>query len=428
MSKTTPKTPFPDDFFWGASTASHQVEGGNHNQWSVWELGHAAELARSAQSRLDWLPVWPDIAAQAQDPHNYVSGKGVEHYTRFREDFDIVKQLNLNAFRFSVEWSRIEPREGHWDQAAIEHYRTYISELRTRGIEPFLNLWHWTNPVWFEEKGGFTRARNLEYFYRFAEKVAKELGDEVTYIIIINESNNYAWFSYLEGVWPPGERSLVKFLWVVRNLAKAHRGVYRRLKRIKPAFQISSAPQLVSNHAKNPANLWHRFGAWTSDIANNWAWLWLCRRTYDFIGFNNYFKNYVTGPGMSGIANPSKPLNDMGWYMEPGAIADIARKVHKKYPAMPLMIIENGVADHRDQHRQWWIEETTKAMAELLREGIPLKGYFHWSLLDNFEWAHGWWPKFGLVAVDRANGMKRTPRPSARWWGKHLAHRTPHDR
>lgn len=417
MSKRT----FPKKFYWGASTASHQVEGGNHNQWTVWELAHAAEQARTAEQRYDWLPNWPDIKKQAQDPHNYVSGKGVDHYRRYEEDFDILQKLHLNAFRFTIEWSRLEPEEGEWDQAAIDHYKQYIAELRKRGSEPFLNIWHWTNPVWFEEKGAFTKHANLKYFYRFAEKVAQELAIDLRYVIILNEPNNYAWYSYLDGIWPPGEKSFVKFLTVYFNLTRAHRGAYKRLKRVNPKFIVTSVPQLVSNQPQNPKNLWHRFGAWSADIANNWVWYWLTgKRTNDYIGYNNYFKNYVTGVGVGGIHNPQEPLNDMGWFMEPSGVAEIARKIHKKYPKKDLIITENGVADATDQYRQWWMEETIASMEALLAEGVPLKGYFHWSLLDNFEWHNGWWPKFGLVEVDREHGMKRTVRPSAKWLASYL--------
>ena len=149
---------FSKHFYWGASTASHQVEGGTENQWSVWELAHAKELAKTAKDRLSYLPSWPDIKEQAQDPANYVSGQGVDHYRRYKEDFDIAKSLNLNAFRFGIEWSRIEPKEGDWDEQQIEHYHTYIKELKKRGLEPFLNIWHWTMPTWFTDKGGFKKS------------------------------------------------------------------------------------------------------------------------------------------------------------------------------------------------------------------------------------------------------------------------------
>lgn len=413
MSSTSSE--FPEGFFWGASTSSHQVEGGTYNQWTVWELENAGRLAKEAPTQLNWLPVWKSIEAKVSDPNNYVSGEGVQHFTRYKEDFDIAKGLGLNAFRFSIEWSRIEPEEGKWDQAAIDHYRNYIRELKKRGLEPFLNLWHWTNPVWFEEKGGFLKHGNIGYFLRFAATVMEEFGDELNYVLILNEPNIYAWYAYGEGRWPASKHSIFAFLRVYVNLMSAHRQAYKLLKRIAPNVQYSSAPQLVMNVPKDPNNYWHKFGAWTANIGNNSVWFWATRGRYDFIGFNNYFKNYMKGVGIN-FDNPKVPLNDMGWYMEPAAVAEVARDLHRKYPDMPLFITENGVADAGDKHRKWWIQETLKAVSTAVKDGVPIKGYFHWSLLDNFEWAEGWWPKFGLVEVDREHGYKRKLRPSAKWF------------
>src|SRR5258708_35839284 len=145
---TEDKNPeFPKGFLWGGSTSAHQGEGGSHNQWTQWELKHAEKLAASAEKRQHWLPVWDEIKNQAEDPKNYISDGGVNHYSRYPEDFGLVKQLGLNSFRFSVEWSRIEPEKGQWDQAAIDHYKNYIKELKKRGIKPVINLWHWTIPL-----------------------------------------------------------------------------------------------------------------------------------------------------------------------------------------------------------------------------------------------------------------------------------------
>src|SRR5689334_6892587 len=130
------KKEFPKDFMWGASVSAHQVEGGNHNQWTVWELAHASELAKTAAERLDWIPSWKDIEREAKKPESYVSGRGVKHYEHYEQDFDLLKKLNLNSFRFSIEWSRLEPSEGEWDEKEVEHYRQYIEALKQRGIEP----------------------------------------------------------------------------------------------------------------------------------------------------------------------------------------------------------------------------------------------------------------------------------------------------
>lgn len=423
MSKQ-PEFRFPKDFLWGASTSSHQVEGGTYNQWTVWELENAARLAKTAEQRLGWLPRWDDIKKQATDPNNYVSGEAVDHLNRYEHDLDIAKNLNLNAFRFSIEWSRVEPEEGKWDESTIEYYRKYLKAIKKRGLEPVVNLWHWTNPVWFEELGGFEKRSNKRYFLRYAATIIEEFGEDLKYVIIHNEPNIYAWFSFVEGIWPPAKKSKTSFLKVYSTLVASHRQTYKLLKDRAPHIQYTSVPQMVLNVPKDSNNYWHKLSAGTSNVFNNWLWLWMTRGCYDFIGFNNYFKNYVRGMGPKGIDNPKSPINDLGWYMEPAGAAEMAQAIHRRYPAKPIMITENGVADSRDKHRQWWLEKTLASLSDARSQGVDIIGYFHWSLLDNFEWAEGWWPKFGLVAVDREHDMKRTVRPSAKWLADQIKNQT----
>lgn len=408
---------FPKHFFWGASTASHQVEGSNYNQWTVWELAHAKELAQTAHQRLNWLPNWNRIKDRAEEPDNYVSGRGIDHYNRYKEDFELLGPLNLNAFRFSLEWSRIEPEEGKWDEAEIAHYKKYIDELRRRKIEPFMNLWHWTLPVWFAEKGGFEKKDNLKYFERLVSKVADELIGEIEYVITLNEPNNYASIGYLMGRWPPDESSPLKFMKVYHNLAIAHRRAYRILKSAKPILQIGCAPNLSNIQAKRPHNMLDEFSTKWMRYFWNWWFLTRIRHHQDFVGVNYYFSDYYTGLGK--MKNPKVPLNDMGFYMEPEGIYPLLLRTWSRFKK-PIFITENGLADEKDEYRRWWIEETIVAMERAISEGVDLRGYFHWSLLDNFEWDQGWWPKFGLVAVDRKNGMKRTIRPSAKWFAARI--------
>jgi len=408
--------PFPDDFLWGASTAGHQVEGGNYDQWTVWELAHANDLAKTAEKRLGWMPDWDKHKKAANDPENYVSGKGVDHYHRYKEDFDIVKQLNLNAFRFSIEWSRLEPEEGAWDRAAIDHYHNYIAELKKRGIEPVLNLWHWTSPVWFEEQGGFTKSSNIGYFLKFVTKIAEEFKDEVRYILTINEPNVYAANGYLIGEWPPQKRAPIKAFKVFWNLKKTHKYSYRILKEQNPVFQIGIAHNMSNSQPKRPNNLLDKLVARASAYGWNWWFLNRIRRHQDFVGFNYYMTNYYRGFKLS---NPKHPTSDLGWYMEPKGIEQVINQTWKRYKK-PIIVTENGVADTKDQYRQWWIKETMHALVRSRSSGVELIGYMHWSLLDNFEWAYGWWPQFGLVHVDREDGMKRTIRPSAKWWAAQL--------
>jgi beta-glucosidase len=407
---------FGEDFLWGASTAGHQVEGGNYDQWTVWELAHAKELASTAEKRLAWLSNWDKIKFQAENPDNYVSGKGVDHFHRYREDFDILKSLNLNAFRFSIEWSRLEPEEGVWDKTAFDHYLNYISELKERSIEPILNLWHWTAPVWFDEKGGFTKSGNIGYFLRFAQKVAEEFGDEVKYIITLNEPNVYTSLSYLTGEWPPQIKSPLMALMVYRNLVKTHKYTYSILKKYNPDLQVGIAANMSNALPKDGKNILSKIVARAANYGWNWYFVNRIKRRQDFIGFNYYMTHYYDG---FKTVDPEKPVNDLGWYMEPSGVGEIATRLWIKYHK-PIMITENGVADADDQYRQWWLKETMLSLITSRKAGVKLIGYLHWSLLDNFEWAYGWWPKFGLVHVDRENNMKRTIRPSAKWWAAQI--------
>lgn len=408
---------FPDDFLWGASTAGHQVEGGTYDQWTVWELAHAQELATTAEKRLSWLPDWEKVKEEAQKPENYVSGKGVDHLHRYKEDFDIVKELNLNSLRFSIEWSRCEPEEGVWDKSGIDHYHNYIAELKKRGIEPIVNLWHWTQPVWFEEKGAFTKSANIGYFLRFVTKMAEEFGNDVKYIITINEPNVYASHGYLIGEWPPELKSVPKTLMVYRNLIRAHRFSYAILKKHNPELQIGIAMNMSDSQPKRAASRIDKMVARASDYAWNWFFVSRIRRHQDFLGINYYMTHYYEKFKQ---VNPKTPTNDLGWYMEPSGISEVITKAWLRYKK-PIMVTENGVPDSDDRYREWWIKETMQSLVKARKIGVDLIGYMHWSLLDNFEWKYGWWPKFGLVHVDRENNMKRTIRPSAKWWSRQLA-------
>ncbi len=433
------KSGFPKNFLWGASTSAYQVEGGNHNQWSVWELAHAAELAKKAENHYGKLPIWPAIKEKAQDPNNYVSGQGVDHYHRYEEDFDLLKKLNLNAFRFGIEWSRIEPHEGRYDQAVIDHYIKYINELKDRGIQPVINIWHWTMPLWFEAKGGFSKRKNIKYFERFVEHIANDLIIPCHWVITINEPNSYVGMGYFDRQWPPQSPDFLEALSVIVNLATAHKRVYRLLKNIDPELIIGVATQCNNNRPKRPGNYLDRLIAGWANYVWNWWFLNRIRRCQDFVGFNYYFTDYFKGVirknpqshykhhahiGHRGVRrenhhNPPGPLSDMGWYMEPGGIYNVIMQAAKRYKK-PIVITETGVADLNDKYRKWWLQETITAMEMAQKHGVDIRGYFYWSLLDNFEWSQGWWPKFGLVEVNREDGMKRRPRESAKWFAEKI--------
>ncbi len=400
---------FSKDFLWGASTASHQVEGDTANQWSVWEKSNAERLAETAKERLGWLPKWDQFAAQAQDPSNYISGKAVDHYNRYEDDFDIIQKLNMNAFRFGIEWSRIEPQEGVWDETAIEHYGAYITSLKSRGIEPVLTLWHWTMPTWFTDMGGFENRDNIQYFERYVEKIAELFAEELRYVITLNEPNVYIGFSYGAGEWPPQVKDPALAFKVYKNLALAHNSAYTILKSYNTRLNVGIAAQLSNTKPASPKNILNVLSVKLRRYAMNSWFLNQIKERQDFIGLNYYFTEYCDWKWK--IKNPKTPASDLGWYMEPESIHELLDTTWQTYKK-PLLVTENGLADAHDEQRSWWIKETMKGLARAQENGVELVGYLHWSLLDNFEWAYGWWPEFGLVHVDHKT-MKRTIRPSA---------------
>ncbi len=402
---------FPKKFLWGASSSAHQVEGGQHNQWTVWELENAKALAMQAEYLYDHLPAWPRIRAYAKTPGNYISGVAVKHYELYEQDFAILRKLHLNAFRFSIEWSRIEPMEGIWDAEAIEHYRGYIAALKRSGIEPVVTLFHFTLPVWFATLGGFEKRSNIKYFVRFAEKVMSEVGADIRYVVTINEAETYAFESYHTSHWPPGVHNWRRALRVYRNLATAHNRVADMLHRKSRRYKVSVAKYCTYAYPGDDAWL-TRLTAHIAQWALDDYWLRKVRRRCDWIGVNYYYSARFFGYR---VHDPEQADNDMGVPMEPANLQFELERLWRRYK-LPIMITENGLADGEDAKRQWWLTESIMAMQRAMAEGVKLFGYLHCSLTDNFEWDKGRWPRFGLAAVDYKT-QERTLRPSAVWLG-----------
>lgn len=415
MSSTKPRLAFPRKFLWGAATSAHQVEGGTHNQWSVWELENAKSLAAQAKFQYEDLDNWDDIKPAAIDPANYISGSSVDHFNGYETDFDALQAFNMNAFRFSVEWSRVEPNEGAWNAEAIQHYKTYVQELQKRGIEPMVTLFHFTLPVWFTAKGGFEKRANVKYFVRFAEKIITELGTQVKFVITLNEPEVYAHESYLAGSWPPNVSSKKTMLTVLRNLAYAHNETSKAIRALNRRYKLSVAKNSAYFYAGDDAVL-SRKSADFMQYAQDDYFLKKVAKHCDFLGVNYYFSNRVYGYR---VHNPNEKVSDLGWDLSPANIQYALERLHEKYN-LPIMITENGLADERDEYRQWWLMQTLIGMQKAIENGVKLEGYFHWSLLDNFEWDKGFWPKFGLLEVNRET-MERTPRASALGFAKIIA-------
>ncbi len=380
-------------FFWGAATSAHQVEGGMANDWSKWEYSH---------DRL------ADLKARNLNPDNFISGRAADHYRRFEEDFTLAASLGHNAHRFSIEWSRIEPIEGVFNEAALNHYRDVILALRRRGLEPFVTLWHFTLPRWLAKKGGWLHRQSPEYFARYSAKVAAALGDIVTYWITINEPEIYAKNAYLFGIWPPQRKNPLRYWLCRRHLMQAHRRAYAEIKRADPGSTIGWAKNYIYFEPVEPT-LIARLTASFLDWHWNQRFFNTLRSYQDFIGLNYYFYRRVTAFGV--LPPPVRaPHSDLGWEIAPEKLyATLMRLMRYQ---LPIFILENGLADTADAQRSRFIEMHIAAMEKAIHAGADVRGYFHWSLLDNFEWHLGFGPRFGLIAVDYAT-LERKPRPSA---------------
>ncbi len=405
---TKPSISFPKKFLWGASTSAHQIEGGNHNQWSQWELDNAKALAAQAEYHFADLESWPLIAARAKKPSNYVSDRAVDHFHRFESDFDLARSLNLNALRFSLEWSRIEPEEGVWSVEAIEHYRRYFAALQARGITPVVTLFHRTLPTWFADMGGFAKRANVQYYVRFVEKVLDEFGKDMKWIITIHEPEMYAGMSYLYGVWPPQVQHKWQMWRVVENMISAHNKAAKLIHKRGRRYKVSMAYNISHMYPGDDARL-TQWSASLMDWVRNHYILSRTARSNDFIGLNYFMSDRVYGYR---VHNPDHHHSDLGWDMQPYDLRYVLEMLSERYQK-PILITENGVADMADESRQWWLTQTIRAMHTARIHGVDLLGYLHYSLLDGFEWDRGFWPRFGLIEVDNGT-LERTVRPSAK--------------
>lgn len=381
---------FPDGFIWGAATSSHQVEGGQTNDWSEWEK--------------------KGLVADGS-----FSGAVTGHYERFEEDFDHAQALHHTAHRFSVEWSRIEPARGVWDEQAIEHYRAVVLALKKRGMEPYVTLWHFTNPLWFSQGGGWEQKGAPALFARYAARMATALPD-VTHWITINEANAYATLAYLIGYWPPEVTSPLRAHRVFGLLVNAHRSAFRAMKQINPNLHIGSAHNMIAFDPSHPNRILDR---WATRSANRWyndRWLRATSDASDFIGINHYTRQDISFRSFRQPISAEftgEPKTDFGWQIYPEGMYRVLMRASRY--RKPVVITENGIADAKDRWREKYIRDYLAQVHRAIGDGVDVRGYFHWSLLDNFEWREGYSKRFGLIAVDRKT-QKRTVRPSARFY------------
>lgn len=382
---------FPDGFVWGTATSAYQTEGSNKNSdWWQWEQSKTPERR------------WPE------EP----SGIACDSYNRYEEDFDLCTQLNNNAVRISIEWARIEPNEGQFDENEIEHYKKVLKAAQDRGLQTFVTLNHFTLPQWLANKKGWVNLKSPYYFSAYAQKCAEEFGELADKFITINEPQVLMNQAYSEATWPPAKSNIILMFLVHTNLLDSHRKAYKKMRR-NTDTPIGIVKNIGWFETIKESTIFDKLLAKISMWLTSDFVFFQLKGTLDFIGVNYYFTHrYIKGK----IRNPDDYVSDLKWWINPLGLKFVL--LHLKKYKLPIYVTENGLADANDIYRKKFIQDHLTACAQAIEEGTHLKGYLHWSLLDNYEWHHGFWPRFGLVEIDRENNLQRKPRESFHYYSQ----------
>jgi beta-glucosidase len=377
---------FPDGFQWGTATAAHQIEGGNvNNDW--WEFEH-------------------DPTSGCLDR----SGDACDSYHRYPEDIALVADLGLSFYRFSVEWSRIEPEEGEFSRAALDHYRRMLGTCREQGLIPMVTYHHFTHPRWLAAAGTWEAPHAVDRFARYCEQVTAHLGDLIGMAGTINEPNVVATMGWRHGIFPPRVRDRDRRAKVNDALVSAHRAGVEAIRSGPGDFPVGLTLSMTDFQAQPGGEEWvERIRRPSEDVYLE------ATEGDDFIGVQTYTRARF---GPEGGLGPEEgvPTTQMGYEFYPEALEGTIRRAWLKTGGLPVLVTENGIGTDDDEARIDYVSKALAGVRRCLDDGIDVRGYTYWSLLDNFEWVLGYGPTFGMVAVDRETFVRR-PKPSAAWLG-----------
>ena len=388
---------FPEGFLFGTATSAHQVEGGNTNSdWWEWEHRNGTPCVEP-------------------------SGDACDFYHRYRDDIALMAGLGFNAFRFGIEWARIEPEEGEFSVAALDHYRRILAACREFRLAPIVTFHHYTLPRWLQAHGGFLLDDYPRLFERYCRRATAALGDLIAYACTINEPEGLGEGGFILGVNPPGRKGDVAGMWrVTENVLVAHRlgaAAIRSQAKI-PVGVTLALPDLQYEDGATPGDRPVELNSRISDRFFELA------RDDDFIGVQTYTRNRFgpegpRGPHViwgQGLPEEREDTTQLGQEYYPQALGSTIRRAWQSTGGTPVLVTESGIATTADPKRIAFIAAALREVLTCLDDGIDVRGYCYWTLLDNFEWSLGYGPRFGLVAVDRTT-LARTPKPSASWLG-----------
>ncbi|MGH7723347.1 MAG: glycoside hydrolase family 1 protein [Candidatus Dormibacteria bacterium] len=420
--------PLPHDFLIGCASAGHQVEGGLDDDWTRMERAHPERIRDGS-----------------------ASGIACDHYARYRDDLRLLAEMHNSAHRFSIEWSRVEPREGVFDRDALGHYAEVVRICRSLGMEPVVTLQHFTLPCWLADRGGVLSADAPRRFARFAAACAETLGGDVAWWVTVNEPGVLAVFGYLYADWPPLRPSVRGFLGALEGLARMHAAAATALHAVARAHGWTARVS-VAHHERplrplDPRSAIQRAVAVLPNAIFNRWFLRACSRgrllppvgrgqavpglrgSLDYLGLNYYCEERVRcnlrRPRelfTESVVPDGVPLSSFGWTIDADGLRRALTSLWEEF-RLPILITENGVADEHDELRPRFIVDHLGAVCDALDAGVDVRGYLHWTAMDNFEWAEGYSKRFGLMGVDR-HTMERTPKPSAAVFAEICATRT----
>lgn len=413
------KFKLPKDFLLGTATSSLQIEGGDkNNSWYRWaEKGNIKDKT-----------------------HCIVAD---DHFNRIEEDIELMKKINSQTYRMSIEWSRIEPEKGKFNWDAMDKYRFEVEKLVESGIRPLITLHHFSNPIWFEDLNGWLNPDADEYFERYTEFMAKNLGDIVSDWVTINEPNVYLMMGYINGVWPPGKKNIVSYFRGAKRMIEAHLKSYRKIHEVRYRMDKRDTMVGVANHLRvfdpgrdKPYERWlvKRYKKLFQDIFLTGmiegklimplgsGYPMGMGKFADFIGVNYYSRDMVNlspNPlmlfGKLGTLKEAEN-NDLGWEIYPEGLYRVCKKYYEKYE-LPIYITENGICDSKDEKRAMYIYSHLREVKRLIDDGVDVQRYYHWSLMDNFEWLEGLSARFGLYEVNYET-LERKLRKSGEFYGE----------
>lgn len=389
------QTMFPKDFVFGVANAPGQVEDELNDVWLKW--GQQGNVR-------GW-----QVTAHPE--------RRLEFWTKPEAELDLARELGVQSFRMGVDWGRVMPTATTFDEKAIEHYRTILQAVRARGMKVMLTLMHHSVPAWVQAQNGWHEEKTKTAFVAFSKRMIEEFHTDVDWWITFNEGNVFVVNAYMLGIWPPGEKSSPLSLFALGpirgagikamdSMIEVHNEVYDWAHQKFPAIKIG----LAHNMAHYTAEGWFdQVKASFADRLMNWRMPERARGKLDFFGFNYYGAEWIKGTSID--------LGRADEYSESGRAIDVAgllgllREIHQRFPKLPVIVTENGIADVNDGIRGAYHVEHLLAVSQALSEGVPVEGYYVWSLTDNLEWSDGYCPKFGLTAVDRTT-FQRIPRGS----------------